>query len=52
MTISLRLDDEFHERAVQFAKGTTAELISTLTVVTEVVYLLDFHLQAQLDFQS
>ncbi len=43
-------DDEYHEQAVQFVRGMRAELVSTLAVVTEAMYVLDFSLMAQTDF--
>ncbi len=43
-------DDEYHEQALQFIRSTSAELLSTMAVVTQVMYVLDFSLQAQKDF--
>lgn len=43
-------DDEFHERALRFLRNTKAELLSTLAVVTEVMFVLDFSPRAQRDF--
>ena len=42
--------DKYHKRAVDFIKRNKRPLISTTPVITEVVYLLDFHVNAQLDF--
>ena len=44
-------DDSHHKAAVEFVRRQRRrELLSTLAVVTEVMYLLDFSLQAQTDF--
>ena len=43
-------DDEYHEQALQFVRDSSAELLSTMAVVTEVMYVLDFSLRAQTDF--
>jgi uncharacterized protein len=43
-------DDEFHADALKFVKSFPGQLVTNLAVVTEVVYLLDFSLQAQTDF--
>jgi predicted nucleic acid-binding protein len=45
-------DDDYHETAVQFIQRQRAPLLSTVAVVTEVMYMLDFSLQAQVDFLS
>jgi predicted nucleic acid-binding protein len=42
-------DDLHHRRAVKFLRGFEGTLITTLPVVTEVVYLLDFNIRAQVD---
>ena len=39
-------DDEYHQAAIDFVKHTPARLVSTLAVVTEVMYVLDFSLRA------
>ncbi len=43
-------DDEYHEWSLEFLRSTPAELVSSLAVVTEVMYVLDFSLEAQQDF--
>ncbi len=43
-------DDEYHETARAFLRNFRAKLISTTAVLTEVCYLLDFSIQAQIDF--
>jgi len=43
-------DDAHHESALEFLKKFKGELISDLPVVTEVMYLLDFSVQAQVEF--
>lgn len=44
--------DQYHEKAVSFIKGYSGSLLTTHACVTEVIYLLDFSKQAQLDFLS
>lgn len=43
-------DDAYHVRAVDFLREFSGEAVTSLPVITEVVYLLDFSLQAQVDF--
>ena len=43
-------DDRFHARAIEFLRPFRGELLTTLAVITEVVYLLDFSVTAQTDF--
>ena len=43
-------DDAHHEAAKKFLQGFDGELVANLAVLTEVVNLLDFSLQAQVDF--
>ena len=43
-------DDRAHERAFAWMQQFSGRLISTLAVVTEVVYLLDFSPQVQVNF--
>lgn len=45
-------DDQFHERAVKFAKQFSGQLVTSRAVVTEVMYVLDFEPRAQRDFLS
>lgn len=43
-------DDNYHEPAKAFLKEFNGKLLSTTAVLTEVCYLLDFSIQAQIDF--
>jgi predicted nucleic acid-binding protein len=43
-------DDNYHERIKNFLAGKNYRFVSTLAVLTEVCYMLDFSLRAQLDF--
>lgn len=43
-------DDSFHSQAIGAIKAYQGELLSTLAVVTEVCYLLDFSVSVQSDF--
>lgn len=43
-------DDAHHTKALDFLRTFKGELISDLPVVTEVMYLLDFSVQAQVSF--
>lgn len=43
-------DDNYHEQAKAFLRKFKGKLISTTAVLTEVCYLLDFSLRAQIDF--
>lgn len=43
-------DDQYHTRAVQFIREFQGQLHTTVAVLTEVTHLLDFSVQAQLDF--
>ena len=43
-------DDADHGWAREFLAGYRGRLLTSWAVVTEVVYMLDFNLQAQLDF--
>ena len=43
-------DDPAHERALAWMQRFSGRLVSTLAVVTEVVYLLDFSPQVQVNF--
>ena len=43
-------DDAFHQQAVKFIRRFKNEPVSNLAVVTEVMYLLDFSIQAQVNF--
>ncbi|GHV75309.1 pilus biogenesis protein [Spirochaetia bacterium] len=43
-------DDNYHERMKDFLRGTNYRFVSTLAVLTEVCYMLDFSIKAQMDF--
>ena len=43
-------DDSYHRQAVEVIKAYQGKLFSTLAVVTEVCYLLDFSVSVQSDF--
>jgi predicted nucleic acid-binding protein len=43
-------DDKYHGKALKFIKEFKGELISNCAVITEVTHLLDFSVQAQVDF--
>jgi len=43
-------DDAYHERIVQFIKNGNYKFMSTVTVLTEVMYMLDFYIAVQIDF--
>ena len=45
-------NDEYHQKAVEFIKNNTGELITTLASITETLHLLDFNRNAQIDFLS
>ena len=42
--------DAYHSRAVEFMKNNKFLLITTLASITEVLHLLDFNRNAQIDF--
>ncbi len=44
--------DSYHTRAVDFIKNYGGRLITTTAVLTEVCYMLDFNINAQIDFLS
>jgi predicted nucleic acid-binding protein len=43
-------DDQNHELAVRWLKGVRERLVTTLAVVTEVAFLLDFSVATQAEF--
>lgn len=43
-------DDQFHQPSLDFIRHFRGVAVSSLAVITEVMYLLDFNLQAQGDF--
>ncbi|MFP3042301.1 pilus assembly protein [Treponema primitia] len=43
-------DDTYHEPVINFLRGKNYQFISTLAVLTEVCYMLDFSIKAQTDF--
>jgi len=42
--------DQYHEQTVQFIRNVSGTLYTNLAVITEVVYMLDFSIQAQCNF--
>ena len=45
-------NDKYHPASLEFIKNNRSELITTLASVTEVLHLLDFNRNAQVDFLS
>ena len=45
-------DDKYHHASLEFIKNNRSELITTLASVTEVLHLLDFNRNAQVDYLS
>ena len=45
-------NDDYHQASVEFIKKNKSELITTLSSITEVLHLLDFNRNAQIDFLS
>ncbi len=43
-------NDKYHHHSVDFIKRFNGKLLSTFPVLTEVCYLLDFSVKAQVDF--
>jgi predicted nucleic acid-binding protein len=43
-------DDTYHEGIKNFLRGKNYLFVSTLAVLTEVCYMLDFSIKAQMDF--
>lgn len=43
-------DDAYHSKVVNFINEGSFKFITTTAVLTEVTHMLDFHVQAQLDF--
>ena len=44
--------DKYHQASVEFIKKNRSELVTTLASITEVLHLLDFNRNAQIDFLS
>lgn len=44
--------DKYHQASTEFIKKNRSELITTLASITEVLHLLDFSRNAQVDFLS
>jgi len=44
--------DKYHQASTEFIKNNRSELITTLASITEVLHLLDFSRNAQVDFLS
>ena len=45
-------NDKYHQASVEFIKKNRSELVTTLASITEVLHLLDFNRNAQIDFLS
>lgn len=43
-------DDRYHDRIIEFLKQSKNILITTWPVITEVTYMLNFNINAQVDF--
>jgi predicted nucleic acid-binding protein len=43
-------DDAYHKRIVTFLKDQAFRFVTTLAVITEVSHMLDFNINAQIDF--
>ncbi|MCU7936158.1 MAG: PIN domain-containing protein [Candidatus Thiodiazotropha sp. (ex Dulcina madagascariensis)] len=43
-------NDKYHQASVEFIKKNRSELVTTLASITEVLHLLDFNRNAQIDF--
>jgi predicted nucleic acid-binding protein len=43
-------DDKYHERMLNFIQGGNYKFVTTLAVITEVSYMLNFNVHVQLDF--
>lgn len=43
-------DDKYHHKILEFIKGKKFRFVTTTAVVTEVTHLLDFSVDAQIDF--
>lgn len=44
--------DSYHQRAVDFIRNNPTKFITSLAVITETCYLLNFSTEAQLDFRN
>lgn len=42
--------DRYHKKAVEFLRNSTDRLVTTWPVITEVSHMLDFSVEAQIDF--
>jgi len=45
-------DDKYHLASVEFIRNNESELITTIASMTEILHLLDFSRDAQIDFLS
>ncbi len=43
-------NDKYHLASIKFIKNNNSELVTTLASVTEILHLLDFNRNAQIDF--
>ncbi len=46
------MNDKYHQASVEFIKKNRSELVTTPASITEVLHLLDFNRNAQVDFLS
>ncbi len=44
--------DKYHSNAVEFLKGYSGQLYSTIPVIAEVMYILSFSIKAQVNFMQ
>ncbi len=42
--------DKYHQKSIEFIKNNTFSLVTTISSITEVLHLLDFNRNAQIDF--
>ncbi len=42
--------DKYHQRSIEFIKSNTLSLVTTIASITEVLHILDFNRNAQIDF--
>jgi len=50
MVALFNANDNYYLQAIEFIKFNEAELYTTMACITETVYVLDFNINAQLDF--
>lgn len=42
--------DKYHQSSIEFIKNNTSSLVTTIASITEVLHILDFNRNAQIDF--